>query len=469
MRVRGLIVKHAVIALVAAMISAHTAGAGQLEVGFGKADITPSINAKKVFLAGFGHNRKATEMHTSLAVRAMVIKDGEHRVAIASVDVVGLFLPFVERIRRQLPGYDYILIGATHNHHGPDTMGLWGPSPFTTGVDPDYMTFLEGRILEAIRTAAANVQPANAAIGRVNAPELLHDSRDPQVKHDELVVMLFRKPISDKPCGVVVQWNCHPETIDSKNTKLSADYIASTCSALERRYECPVVYLTGTVGGLMTSMHVHVADEKGQVLPEGSIAKTERYGILIAELAQKALKNAEPVALSPFEARSKSVLLPVDNPVFRLGRQVGVFDRAMEAWNGDSDAPRSKALEQVEGRPAIRTEVGRLRLGELDIAVIPGEIYPELVLSKVQDPAEPNADYPDAPIEPGIYAQMTGKYKMIVGLGNDELGYILPKRQWDAKPPYCYGRKTAPYGEINSLGPDTGPILCESFRKLVGR
>jgi len=56
---------------------------------------------------------------------------------------------------------------------------------------------------------------------------------------------------------------------------------------------------------------------------------------------------------------------------------------------------------------------------------------------------------------------------MIIGLGNDELGYILPKRQWDEKPPFCYGLKKAPYGEVNSLGPDTAPIICETFRKLV--
>jgi hypothetical protein len=451
------------------LVAAANASAAHLEVGFGKADITPPINAKPVFLAGFGHNRRATEIHVPLAVRAIVLKDGSHKVAIASVDVVGLFLPFAEGIRRQLPGYDYVLVGATHNHHGPDTMGLWGPNPIKSGVDSDYMTFLEGRISDAIRAADANAQPANALIGRVNAPELLHDSREPQVKHDELIALLFRDPKNEKPSGVVVQWNCHPETIDSKNTKLSADYIAFTCAALERRYECPVVYLTGTVGGLMTSMHVRVTDEKGEMLPEGSLAKTERYGVLIADLTERALRNAEPVPLTPFDARTKSVVLPVDNPLFRFGRQVGVFDRAMEAWTGDPDSPPGKALDKVEGRPAIRTEVGRLRLGDLDIAVIPGEIYPELVLSKVQDPPEPNADFPAAPIEPGIYAQMTGKYKMIVGLGNDELGYILPKRQWDEKPPYCYGRKTAPYGEINSLGPDTGPILCESFRKMLSR
>ena len=30
---------------------------------------------------------------------------------------------------------------------------------------------------------------------------------------------------------------------------------------------------------------------------------------------------------------------------------------------------------------------------------------------------------------------------MLIGLANDEIGYIIPKRQWDVKKPFCYGRK----------------------------
>ena len=99
--------------------------------------------------------------------------------------------------------------------------------------------------------------------------------------------------------------------------------------------------------------------------------------------------------------------------------------------------------------------------------MIPGEVYPELVLGKVQDPVDPGADFPDAPVEPSLYGQLAGPHRMVVGLGNDELGYILPKRQWDEKPPFAYGLQRAPYGEINSLGPETAPLLCNAFRELA--
>jgi len=263
-----------------------------------------------------------------------------------------------------------------------------------------------------------------------------------------------------------VQWNCHPETLHPKNSKISSDFVGVTVSELEKTYGCPVVYLTGTVGGLMTTMHLDVRDRASQRLPEGSIEKTHRYGQLLARAAEKAVGDGKPMSLTPFAVARESILLPVDNPVYRLARQVGVLDRDMESWGGDAWAKPGPALQKVESRPAVRSEIGRLQLGGLNIAVIPGEIYPELVLGGIQEPPELNADFANTPLEPTIYQQMEGPYHMIIGLANDELGYILPKRQWDAAAPHCYALKKAPYGEINSLGPETGPIICESFRRL---
>lgn len=445
---------------------AAPASASELRVGFATADITPDITARPVYLAGFGHNRKASEIHSRLAVRVVVLHNGTRKIAIASADVVGLFLPFVERVRGRLSGFDYVLVTATHNHHGPDTMGLWGPHPLQSGVDNEYMKLLEDRIVEAIRQAESGLQPVEVSLGTSPAPELLHDSRDPQVKHDLLSVLRFRDPASNRTVGLIVQWNCHPETLASKSPRLSADYVATTVARLEKAHNCRVVYLTGTVGGLMTSMHVDVRDTSGQRLAEGSVEKTERYGELLAEASGRALSGATKIALSPFVIRTKSLILPVDNPMYRVAKSAGVLDRAMEPWAGDPYAAPRK-LDRLEGRPAVRTEVGHLRLGQLDVAVIPGEIYPELVVGGVPDPAPAGADFSDAPIEPVVYHQMIGRYKMIVGLGNDEIGYILPRRQWDEKPPYTFGRTKPPYGEINSLGPETGPLLLEAFRSLA--
>lgn len=438
----------------------------RLEVGFGEADITPDLKDKTVYMAGFGQNRKATEVHDPLKARAVVFKDGAAKIALVSIDVVGFFHPNVENVRAKLEGFRYVLVSSTHNHEGPDTLGIWGPNPFTSGVDAAYMKHVEAQIVAAVKAAEKSLQPVTAKIGTAAAPELLRDAREPYVKHDELVALQFLDT-KGKSAGIVIQWNCHPETLDSKNTKLSADYVGYTVEHVRRKFACPVVYLTGTVGGLMTSLGVDIKNDKGEALADGTFEKTEEYGIRVGKLGEKALANAESVTLTPLEVRSRSVFVPMTNNLYKVARQLNVLNRPAYFWTGDPTKAEPAPADELKKELCVRTEVAWLRLGDLQVACIPGEIYPELVLDKVQDPADRGADFPDAPIEPAIYKQLGGKHRMIIGLANDEIGYIIPKRQWDVKPPFCYGRKKAQYGESNSIGPEAAPILCEAFRKAA--
>lgn len=435
-----------------------------LKVGIAAKDITPTVKDKTVYLAGFGQNRKATGVHDRLYARAIVFESDKKKIAMVSVDLVGFFYENVLKVRKQLAGFDYVLVSSTHNHEGPDTLGLWGSSPFKSGMDPEYMKLVESRIVEAVKQADKASQTSTARIGTTQAPELLHDGREPFVKHDTLVAMEFMH--DEKRIGILVQWNCHPETLSSKNTEISADYVTATVEYLKKKYDCPVVYFTGTVGGLMTSLHVPVKDDKGKLLRDGTWEKTKKYGILVGQATDRALKNARAITLTPITVKSQQVFIPLDNKLYQLGRQLGVLRRKAFLWNNDPYKAKPAPPGEFVKRLALRTEIGSLHLGEVDIAAIPGEIYPELVLDKVQNPADPNSDYPKAPIEPAIYKQLNGKVKMLIGLANDEIGYIIPKRQWDHQSPYCYGRKKNQYGEVNSVGPESAPILCNAFQKL---
>lgn len=446
---------------------AEDAPPASLLVGFGETDITPEMGSKPVYMAGFGQNRKAESVHDPLMARAVVLKDGQRSLALVSVDVVGLSHELVLRIRKELPGISYVLISSTHNHEGPDTIGLWGPSPFANGVDPDYMRILQRQIVHAVRQAESAARPVSVRIGMAKAPELLHDGREPYVKHDELVALEFTGVKEKSLAGILVQWNCHPETLGGQNKRISADYVYATVDHLRAKYHCPVAYFTGTVGGLMTSLHVEVKDEKGTSLQDGTFEKTDRYGRLLGQVADRALSGAKTARLTPFTFRSRDIYLRLDNKLYQVARQTGVLVREVFHWAGDLYSASPLDAKDKEKRPCLRTEVAWLRLGELDVACIPGEIYPELVLDKVQDPPDPGADFPNAPIEPAIYKQLQGPYRMLIGLANDEIGYIIPKRQWDEKPPYCYGRNKAQYGEVNSLGPDTAPLICRAFEELT--
>lgn len=449
------------------LLFAGVASAGDLTVGFADVDVTPPLNGKSpVYIAGFGNNRKATKTHDPIMARAVVLSDGKQKIAMVCADVVGLFSNFVADVRSDLTGFNYVMVSSTHNHEGPDTLGLWGSTPFNTGIDPEYMKLLRTGIVKAVKQADKNMKPATAVIATIPLPHLVEDNREPYIKHDELVAIRFEN--AGKPIGVLVQWNNHPETMASKNTELTSDYVGYTVNELAKRQGCPVAYFTGTVGGLMTTLRVKIKDSTGKLLDDGMWEKTEILGKEVAIGADKALKEAKPVELTPFTVRSKSIHIPVRNELYKILWRAGVMKRPFYVWENTPTPAKPVLSEDLTKQGALVTELGYMRLGDLEVAVIPGEIYPELVLGKVQDPVDPGADYPDAPIEPSIYGQFKAKHKMIIGLGNDEIGYILPKRQWDAKAPFCYGRKKDQYGEENSIGVDAGPIICDEFKKLVG-
>ncbi len=442
----------------------------QLAVGFAEADISPTLGKKPVYMAGFGTNRTATKIHDPIMARAVVLTDGTKTLALVAVDLVGFFLPQVENIRKELKGVDHLIVSSTHNHEGPDTVGLWGASPFQSGVDAEYVKRIEQTVIKLVGTATKAMVPATAKIGSAHAPELITDNRLPVVKHDELVAIRFdalNSAKSAKPLGVLIQWNCHPETLDDKNREITADFVGYAASHLKKKHDCPVAYFTGTVGGLMTSLKVPLKNTKGENLNDGTFEKAEAFGHALGQVAEKALTASVDATLVPFDLRVQTILVPVENGLYKLAKTAGVLNRPMYVWT-DSTTPKDwKETVDVTKPVGVKTEVSYLKLGELDIAAVPGEIYPELVLGKVQDPPDAGADFPDAPIEPALYSPLKGKFKMILGLANDELGYFIPKRQWDAEKPYCYKLKSSQYGEVNSCGPDTAMVICDTFRKLT--
>ena len=132
-----------------------------LRVGIARADITPNVKGKApVWIAGYGQNRRATGVHDPLYATALVLGDGQRQMALVSVDLVGLQYPDVQRIRKKLVGFDYVLVSSTHNHEGPDVIGIWGRSPVQSGVDPDYVDSVVDKACQSVRQARQNMRPA---------------------------------------------------------------------------------------------------------------------------------------------------------------------------------------------------------------------------------------------------------------------------------------------------------------------
>jgi hypothetical protein len=343
----------------------------RLHVGFAEAEITPDLHTgRPVWIAGYGPGRKATGVHDPLMARGLVLDDGQQKFALVSVDLVGLQYPAVKEIRARLDGFAYVMVSSTHNHEGPDVIGIWGRTAFERGVDDRYLDMVIERVVELVRRAESQAVPATAQYGTARDDTLLGDSRLPKVYDGVLRVVRFGHQADGRPLGLLVQWNCHPESLGSKNTQLTADFPYATVAALRDKHHCPVAYFTGPVGGLMAPPDHRVKNAAGETLSDGNFEYAEAYGREVAALADRALAAAQPLDLTPLAAFARPVAIPLANPYYQLARSLGVLRREGRVWTGDFERPGPVLSAAVKGAPAVETEVAYLRLGELHVACI---------------------------------------------------------------------------------------------------
>ena len=442
----------------------------EIRAGAARTDITPNVK-NPVYMAGFGNNRVATGVHDHLFARCLALSAHGKTVVLCGVDSIGLFADDVEQLRaaakQQLAakgksgaGEVNIVVAATHDHEGPDTMGLWGPAEGRSGIDDQYNSFVVGRVAQAAVQAVRHLKPALLTVAQAHPSDLdtfIDDDRPPEV-HDAGVIVVRATTAKRQPIGTLVNWANHPETLGSKNTLITADYPDYLCAQLEQRLGGVAVFLNGAVGGMQSPLGAKVPDPAtGRPAPENSFLKAELIGRRVAEVAAEAIGNGRAVTNADgIEFQETRIAIPITNKGFQLAAQVDLY----------------KGRKKMTPDGSTTTPVGFVRLSErgrpvLEIALVPGELYPELSVGGVERYS--GADYPDAPIEPPIKKLMTAEFKMLVGLADDEIGYIIPKAEWDETAPWLKGAPKAWYGEVNSVGPDAAPRIAAALEQMIGK
>jgi len=442
------------------------------KVGFGRANINPDIpnNPTPFWIAGFGQGRAATGNYDGIWAIANVIDDGRTRLAIVAIDAIGFFHDDVVSVRHLLRSslkIDYCIVVSTHNHEVPDLMGLWGPKPWQSGVDQGYLRLVKLSIVQAVQKAVRGLQPATMELYEVPCPTdgLVNDTRPPKVFDPNIRMMLFRRTSGSKGViGSVVGWANHPETLWSDNTEITADYVGHFRQALEKGVSIKGaemmaglggihLYVNGAIGGLMTP-HATLKVHDPFLNQDFEKPSHEKARALGRQLAKRTIEHVRANPAAPSQPaiglHARTLELPMANPMFYLAGALGVMQRGQSSFGN------------------TRSEVAVVQLGDASIACIPGEIYPEIVNGGVEAPD--GGDFKIKPVEvPPIRDLLPGKVKFIFGLANDEVGYILPQSQWDQKSPWTYGASHHHYGEVNSLGPETAPILHKAFLDLTRR
>lgn len=419
-----------------------------------------------IWLAGFNSNRPAKGVNDPLWARAIAFKHRDTIVALVSVDCVGLTHERIIKARLELgavlPEVRYLAIASTHTHNAPDTMGIWSYRPIPSKFNRAYVEFVMAQAREALVEAVRGLKPVDTTLVSAEVPPVgfVRDSRQPLVFDRTAGVARFTKVGTDETVATLVSWGNHPEAMGGDNPLVSSDFPHYLRDAMERGLEGEhgmagfggkCVYFQGPVGGLMTPLGVAVPDRNGRdVHRENGVGKTRALGENLALTVASALRgpSVRPMRDHRLSVAARTVFAPIEG-TFRYPIMLGLIH---PGWYG--------------GR--AKTEVAALRIGEIEMLTVPGEIYPEIIDGGVEAPE--GGDLPGPVVEtPPLRREMKGAVNLVLNLANDEVGYIIPRTQWDTKPPFTYGLKHAPYGEVNSGGPDVAGTVHHEALGLLGR
>jgi hypothetical protein len=474
--------------------------------------ITPVVGVNHtdpIYIAGFD-TRPATGVHDDLYARGFVLERGGTKIAVVVLDLIGYFFNEIETARSLVDpalGIDAVAVASTHNHEGPDTLGIWGPSETETGVDTGYLDFVNDQIAACVEEANAGLRPAaikfaTGSTAGASAPpwpdlvadghvlEALEIDTSPfgggvvQVQGDagpiinpSVPALQIRERVPARvrlrrllrwarrggpkpdlsPLGPVMltlaNYASHPESIGASNTLVSADFPGPMREALEAAYGGMAIYLSADLGVLQGPLDVDLFDtatpDPDDLVPRRTFEFAEEMGRLLAERTAAALDAVHEWDGDPeIESATRPLLVAVENPFFQLLGGLRVFGRRMLVFSTDP--------------PSVESEAQVVRIGAAQLAFTPNELDPQIG---------------------ELYrALMTGaEHRFVAGLGNDELGYQMPAAKFNPSCHLCWefvlagNEDECPLAAtldcgtvfINNIGPAADGLLQSTFQELI--
>lgn len=489
---------------------------------------------------GSGQNHWPTSVDpgNGPAAQAVVFALGSSHVALVSVDSIGMFNVTMDRIRaavaNQDPAVSQVFISSTHDESAPDPIGLWGPdtgelpehpetpTAVSSGVDEYYFDFLVERIAHAVVEADSHVRPATLGVASATMPANTQScwSSYPYIDVQSMPVMQARDR-SGQVIFTLADVSTHAETLAFSHSKtnaetLSADWPGKMRAAFEARWPGSVgVELAGMVGSVETptvyqpqstqvlripgAFHGVPGNPDGcsSVYPEPSSgtpvaeahAFNSAYGLSVADTASAALAGARSVKPKALSAQQLPICVELENNLFKAAFAAGLFpDRSGFADSGCSVAAKSPTF--------LKSGVGVLTLGPVQLAYSPGEVFPFTEVRGAID--EKLMPFPTncyeamsenyfcgspLPMTQWTSAEMTQPYRFLVGLGEDMIGYLFPPGNFVgsegevAKEPWVAYQKAKKTGhdrfghghadDAESVGPYAAMAMTGALQQLL--
>jgi hypothetical protein len=415
------------------------AAAPRYEVGIGAQSLAPDADGKwkgkPVYLGGFGfgggpavpdptgqlRGRPATGvLGEGPSVRAFVVGDGKNTSAVADMEVQGWFterrsdtngiIDMRKAVAKATAGAlpaTRVIIQSDHTHSGADALGVWG------GVPADFIVYMRKQTETAILTAWFNRAPGRLYYGFAEGKDLLTNqfSYDESNKSQDSEVRVLQARDEDgTPFATLLNFSAHSTVLGAGNTLISGDWEQAANRIMSERKTAdgkPVfgepMTMVGTFGRTQPNRGNPCTDLPKDSGPQ-SLCKINDYAGQVVARAETALASATPITGAPVVGGSSYLIQdPATNAPILGFATVGPTGGSIAGlpFNRSSEPP-------WQAGNVLGTVTGTLRIGDVLLSSVPGEIYPQIALA-VRDTVKN--------IRPHGF--------MTAGLADDQLGYII--------------------------------------------
>lgn len=362
---------------------------------------------------GVGTPSVTREKKGDLFARALVLENGNTRIAIVSVDNLGWPSALGDRSRALIKGIlpENILIGSTHTHSAPDAYGF----PDKNGksiADLAYLDWCTKQIADAVNEAVQNLASASLKIavgearGKIAFNYYADQLYDPRCGVIQAIAVSGKN--KDKVIATLVNYAVHPEVIGDNQGILSPDLCGPLYDRIESKVGGVAIFMNSAQGGMVT------ADTRiGNGKEANTWEECNRIGNLLADEALRIVEKAELQKEPALVCTSRKIKFPIESEMMRYILK-------------NSPIKTNSVKEDT-----ITTRLNYLQIGTANVLTIPGE-------------ALPNIGY-------YIKRKMKSDHPFLFGLTNDAFGYMLTKVDFNSFKRYDYITRT-------SLGEMTGEI-----------
>lgn len=464
------------------------------QAGVGRTSLTPT---KPVELTGWGYylERIWRDVHDPLYATALVVDNGDKRLAVISVDLMVISAEFTRSVREQIAAETEIpaaniLVCATHTHNAPASGGLRGVGE----VDPEYETWAAELTARAAITAWDERVPATFCVGSSTESKEPFDSMRsttewtttfnrtrPDGLVDQTITTLRVDREDGSPLAAVVGFQAHPTVWTVlRPYSVSRDMPGALCDAIEQAFPgCTALYLQGACGDVNFDRSWSESEERAEFAAR---LFTETVAVTFSRSHHKYFLCNHELDLSQLGVTSRIVRLPTrrwtleeiqhdreeaerrlkdhdltgwrdtigrvmtNRPDDMVARHGGDEWKAVAAMCRFNMEWTDQMLEDYETRPEwLETEIQAIRIGDFGIVSNSSEFFTTLALS--------------------VREKVKLPYLMLACYANGRIGYLPDAYDVERKTYASY--QSPKYCNQFLFTAESGPVMVEAMSELM--